>query len=262
MSIGRNENPACRRRLLLLGGCAVLSMLLGADEPAPGKIVLEVRGYIVPVRQVSVSPKVAGEVVESLIEEGQKVQRGDVLARLDRAGFEAELRLARARLKLAEILAAEAKRGAGQPSIAAALAKVEIAKAEVGIAELRLDGCTVRAPASGTVLVKRAEVGTRLDPRGATLVNATVCELADLQALDVEVFIPEQDIPRVEKGQRCSARSRAYPRVVYRGRVTRFLPVADRAKGCIAVRVRLELPDGDDQLRPDLGMTVKFFGKE
>jgi RND family efflux transporter MFP subunit len=262
MSIRRNENPACRRRLLLLGGCAVLSMLLGADEPASGKIALEVKGYIVPVRQVTVSPKAAGQVVELPIEEGHEVKRGDVLARLDPAEYQAEVRLTHAKMKLAEALFAKAKELGGRADILIAQAKVEVARAEVGIAERRLEGCTVRAPLGGTVLVKRVEVGSRVDPRGPSNSISSVCDLADLQALDVELSIGERDAPLVEKGQKCLIRLPAYPRKLYKGTVSRLLPVADRAKGCVTVRVRLELPEADARLRPESGVLVQVLRKE
>jgi multidrug resistance efflux pump len=235
-------------------------MTLGADKPAPNNIALEIKGYLVPVRQVAVSPKVAGEVVEMSIEEGQKVKKGEVLARLDRAEFEAELRLAQARLRLAE--AHVAKAGGRIPDLAIARANVEVAKAEVGIAELRLDGCTIRAPVGGTVLVKRVEVGTRVDPRGSSMVSTTVCELADSQAMDVELSVNEREVPLLEKGQNCLIRMPTYPRTSYKGRVVRFLPVADRAKGCVTVRVRVEVPEGDDRLRPESAVLVQVLRKE
>lgn len=263
MSSRYNEGSPSWKRFLPLVGCPLLLLMtLGADKPAPGKVVLEIKGYIVPVRQVTVSPRVAGEIVEFPIEEGQKVKKGDVLARLDPGEYEANLRVARGRLKLAEAHVAKAKEGVGKADLAIAQARVEVAGAEVGIAERRLDGCTVRAPVSGTVLVKRGEVGTLVDPRGSTMVFSSVCDLADLQALNIELSVPDQDAPLFEKGQKCSIRLPGYPKLSYKGSVTRVLPVADRAKGCVIVRVRIEVPEPDDRLRPDLGVTVQVLRKE
>ena len=175
---------------------------------------------------------------------------------------EADLRLALAGMKLTEARFAMTKVGGVKIDIAIAQAKVEVAKAKVDIARIRLDGTIVRAPVSGTVLVKRAEVGTLLDPRGTTLGNASLCDLADLQALDVELTVQEKDLPLFEKGQKCLVRVPGYPKVVYKGSVARFLPVADRAKGSVGVRVRLEVPEPDDRLRPDLGVMVQVLRKE
>src|SRR5437763_16965754 len=75
---------------------------LAAEEAKPGQVVLESKGYLVPTAVVTVSPRVGGQVVELMIEEGKRVSAGEVLARLDQVEREALLRLAAAELKLAE----------------------------------------------------------------------------------------------------------------------------------------------------------------
>jgi RND family efflux transporter MFP subunit len=221
---------------------------------------LEIKGYIVPASQVTVSPKVAGQVVELRIEEGKQVKEGDVLARLDSAEHEAALQLARAELNLAEAGLAKAKEGASTADLAIFQAKVKVAQAQVAIAQYRLDETVIRAPVSGTVLVKRAEVGTRIDPKAFQLC-ASLCDLADLQTLDVEIWAPERDLVKFYPKQPCVIRTDAFPEAVYKGHVVRLLPLADRAKGAVGVRVRVDVPAGDDRLRPELGAVVQFQGK-
>ncbi len=67
-------------------------MPVRADEPTASGVVLETKGYLVPASQVAVSPRVSGQVVELLIEEGKQVKAGDVLARLDPTEYGAALR--------------------------------------------------------------------------------------------------------------------------------------------------------------------------
>jgi multidrug resistance efflux pump len=236
-------------------------MALGADEPKPGQVLWEAKGYAVPARQVTVSPKVSGQVVELLIEEGKRVKAGDVLARLDPAEQEAALRLARAEMKLAEAGLAKAKEGAGKADLAVAQAKVEVAQARVALAQRRLECTVVRAPVDGTVLVKRAEVGTLINPK-AFNVPASLCDLADLRTMDVEVWVQERDLAKVATGQPCLIRLEAFPKATYRGRVARLLPVADRARGAVGIRVRVEVPAGDERLRPEMGAIVQILAKE
>jgi RND family efflux transporter MFP subunit len=236
-------------------------MPLGADEPKACQVVLEGKGYVLSACQVTVSPKVSGQVVELLIEEGKRVKAGDVLARLDPAEHEAALRLARAEMKLAEAGLAKAKEGAGKADLAIAQAKVEVAQARVALAQRRLECTVVRAPVNGTVLVKRAEVGTLIDPK-AFNVPASLCDLADLRTMDVEVRVEERDLAKVAKGQPCLIRLVAFPKATYRGRVARLLPSADRALGAVGIRVRLEVPAGDERLRPELGAVVQILAKE
>jgi multidrug resistance efflux pump len=247
--------------LALLGAVLLGPTARAADAPKPGRVVLESKGYLVPASRVTVSHKVPGQVIEVRFEEGKKVAAGDVLARLDPAEQEEALRLARAKLKLAEARLAKAKQDGGQVGLAVAQAKVGVAQALVATARQRLDCTVIRAPVGGTVLTKRAEVGTMLSPN-AFPVAASLCDLADLKTMEVEVWLQERDLAKVAQGQPCQVRLEAFPDVTYRGCVARLLPVADRAKGAVGVRVRLDLPAGDDRPRPEMGALVAFLAKD
>lgn len=236
-------------------------LCLGADEPNLGEIVLETKGYVLPASQVTVSPKVSGQVVELMIEDGKRVKAGEVLARLDSVEYEAALRLARAELKLAEAGLAKAKEGGGKADLAIAQAKVELAQAQVALAQYRLDSTVVRAPINGTVLAKRAEVGTLINPN-ATQGTTSLCDLADLRTVEVEVWFPERDLPKIARGQKCQIRLEAFPQTTYRGNVARLLPIADRAKGAVGVRVRVEIPNKDDSFRPEMAAIVTIGAKK
>src|SRR5260370_4765891 len=112
---------------LILVSTAILAPLcLAADEPNLGEIVLETKGYVLPANQVTVSPKVSGQIVELLIEEGKRVKAGEVLARLDPQEYDAALRIARAEMKLAEAGSVKAKEGGGTADLAIAQAKGEL----------------------------------------------------------------------------------------------------------------------------------------
>jgi RND family efflux transporter MFP subunit len=247
--------------LIFMAAVMLGPVRLHAAEQTAGEIVLETKGYIVPAHQVSVSPKVAGQVVELLVVEGQRVRAGDVLARLDPAEYQAALKLAQAELKLAEAEFARSKDGAGKADLVVAQAKVTVAQARVDLARLHLESTVIAAPINGTILTMRADVGTLIDPRGFQIA-ANVCDLADLRTLEVEAFIRGGDLLKIAKGQRCTMYLEAFPKVTYRGHVARLLPVADRAKGALGVRIRIEVPEGDERLRPELGAIVQFLAKE
>ena len=66
---------------------------------------------------------------------------------------------------------------------------------------------------------------------------------------------------KIFKSQKCKVIIEALPGVTYKGQVSRIMPIADRAKGAISVRVRLEVPKDDGSLRPDMGVVVAFLGK-
>jgi hypothetical protein len=65
----------------------------------------------------------------------------------------------------------------------------------------------------------------------------------------------------VQKGQRCKVRSEAYPEREYDGVVSRLMPIADRAKGAVPVRVKLTVPASEEgvYLKPEMGAVVSFL---
>jgi len=134
------------------------------------------------------------------------------------------------------------------------------AEADLSRAKWRLDNTVVRAPITGTILKKNAELGNLVNPV-AFNGSFSLCDMADLSKLEVELSIQERDIAKVFKHQRCKVRPEAFPERVYEGYVSRLMPIADRAKSAVPVRVRLSVPPEEEgvYLKPEMGATVTFF---
>jgi multidrug resistance efflux pump len=153
------------------------------------------------------------------------------------------------------------------------LAKAEVKQAEADLtkAKWRLDNCEIRAPVTGVILTKKAEKGNIVNPV-AFNVSASLCDMADLSDLEVDLPIQERDISNVTEGQRCIIMPEAFQKNKaflekhpegYKGYVSRLMPIADRAKGAIPVRVKLdkgEIPTQEQgvYLKPDMGVIVSF----
>lgn len=151
--------------------------------------------------------------------------------------------------------------GPRQERIDSARAEVEQAEAEVVKSSWKLDNCTIASPISGTILKKNAEEGNIVNPV-AFNGSFSVCELADLSDLEVSVDVQERDIANVFQGQQCRVRaSEAYPDRYYQGFVSRLMPIADRAKGSIQVRVKLKIPPAEEgvYLKPEMSAKVVFL---
>ena len=73
--------------------------------------------------------------------------------------------------------------------------------------------------------------------------------------------IQERDVSKIFKGQRCKVRSEAWPDRVYEGYVSRLMPIADRAKGAVPVRVKVQVPAQEEgvYLKPEMGAIVSFL---
>jgi multidrug resistance efflux pump len=149
---------------------------------------------------------------------------------------------------------------------------LERAQAAMKEAEWRLDNCKIYAPISGksftrfTMLKKYVEIGDPLDARAFNLASI-LCDMADLTDLEVELNVPERDIARVQVGQPCRIVPEAHLDKVFKGTVSRMMPTADRAKGAIPVRVKvnpgeIKPEEAGKYLSPDGAATVTIFGKK
>jgi multidrug resistance efflux pump len=150
-----------------------------------------------------------------------------------------------------------------EAQVARARAEVKAAEARLAKALWRLENCTIRAPVTGTILSKKAEKGSLVSPMSFN-VAATLCEIADLADLEVDLGIQERDIRKVELRQRCQIRTDAYPDKVFEGHVDRIQPIANRSKAEIPVRVKIRIPKEDEgkYLRPEMGAVVSFYKGE
>jgi len=154
-----------------------------------------------------------------------------------------------------------------------ARANVLKAQADVEEAEKQVQNCTILAPTTGIVLSKKTELGGYVNPQ-AFGAAGFLCEMADLRDLEVELDIQERDINRVKPGQRCRIMPEAGQRDEdflkthpegYLGSVSRRMPVANRSKGAITVRVKVEVPAQEksgEHLLPDMGVMVWFFKED
>jgi multidrug resistance efflux pump len=153
--------------------------------------------------------------------------------------------------------------GARIERIEAAWADAVLAEADAGKAKWRLDNCLVRAPVTGTILSKEAEIGNLVNPI-AFNGSYSLCKMANLAEMEVDLSIEERDVAKVFKSQRCKVRAEAYPDLVYDGVVSRLMPMADRSKSAIPVRVKLSVPKEDEgvHLKPEMGAIVSFLKKQ
>ena len=141
--------------------------------------------------------------------------------------------------------------------VATAHSHLEEAEADLVKARRRLENCLVRAPSDGTILKKIAEEGNLVNPGSSTL-----CELANLSELEVELSIQERDIGKLAPGQHCKIHTEAFPDRIYEGVVSRWMPVADRLQSTIPVRVKITVPQGEEgvYLKPEMVAMVSFPG--
>ncbi|GMU42851.1 MAG: efflux RND transporter periplasmic adaptor subunit [Xanthomonadales bacterium] len=272
---------------------AVRTVTARAAASAPTQAsVLDASGYVVARRQATVSAKVTGKVREVLIEEGMRVEEGQVLATLDDVQQRAEVALYEAQLGgarsvLAEIEAnlrqaqadyvrqqeiharklgtaaqLDAARAAAE-SLAARLAsqrrQVKVAEESLALSKVSLDDTVVRAPFAGVVIAKAAQPGEMISPisAGGGFTRTGIGTIVDMDSLEVEVDVNEAFIGRVQARMPVEATLNAYPDWKIPGSVIAVIPAADRSRATVRVRVALAVED--PRIVPDMGVRVRFL---
>jgi HlyD family secretion protein len=183
-------------------------------------------------------------------------------ARNDFLAADARLAKLKADLEILEKGPREEKVLAVEADVKGAEADVQAARARLSQAKWRLDNCTIKAPITGTVLTKVAEQGNLVNPLAFAATSGSVCEMADLSDLEIDLKIAERQIAQLQKGQPCRIRADAYPDKTYAGVLDRIMPIANRADNTVNVRVKVKLPPGEEPgtyLKPEMGAVVSFL---
>ena len=253
---------------------------------------LQASGYVTARRQATVSAQITGTIREVLIEEGEHVKAGQVLARLEDSIYQAGVAQASAQLHSAQALElqfqgqlAQARRDAQRnqelidrnlvsrqtletsQTQAATLAaqlqvqrrQIELAQAALRSAQVQLGYCTVRAPFAGVIVAKSAQSGEIISPisAGGGFTRTGVGTIVDMDSLEIEVDVNEAYINRVESQQPAQAVLDAYPDWNIPAHVIAIIPTADRNKATVKVRVGLD--QKDPRILPDMGVRVSFL---
>ncbi len=262
---------------------------------ARGEALLNASGYVTPRRRATIAAKITGRVTNVLFDEGMYVREGQLLATLDDSDARRALDAAKAdrdaaeaaiadlevQLKNAEVELprAQALQSAGvqtqealdnaQTAADSLRAKIALAKRQVTAAEARIreeqqnvDNCVIRAPFSGIVVSKDAQVGEMVSPisAGGGFTRTGIATVVDMNSNEIEVDVNEAFIARVVPKQKVIATLDAYPDWQIPCKVRTVIPTADRQKA--TVKVRISFDKLDPKILPDMGVKVAFLGEE
>ena len=292
-----------------LGGLLLMSaVVLALKEKTPAVEVMTVHasqagrpallnasGYVTPRRRATIAAKITGQVNEILIEEGMRVQPGQILGTLDDSDAQARLVSARAdrnateatladlRINLAnaererrrmealwkdgaisEQILDQARMTADSflARIALAEEQVRAAEARIRVAQQDLDNTVIRAPFAGIVVSKDAQRGEMVSPisAGGGFTRTGIATIVDMDSLEIEVDVNESYIARIKPGGPATAALDAYPEWRIPAKVRTVIPTADRQKATVKVRVAFDRLD--PRILPDMGVKVTFLGEE
>jgi RND family efflux transporter MFP subunit len=254
--------------------------------------LLSAKGYLKSRHQAMIGAKVPGRVEKMYVEEGSKVKKGDVLAVLEHndlnailASRQATLQRSRAELleanvdlkekdrearranrlhaqktvSVEEVEKANAAREMAAARVAALEAAIKLTEANIREIEETIRNMSLFAPFDGTVVEKQGEEGEVITPSAmsASIGRSAVVSLANLSLMEVETDIAENLLSRVGLNQPAEISVSAVSNKHYRGRLRQIIPMGDRSRG--TVKVKVEILDPDEHLFPELVATVHFL---
>jgi RND family efflux transporter MFP subunit len=318
LRINRGEGPATQtlpRRWPLPVGIAIVVLLLGgggaawylnaatdavpvrtavatavqstSSGPSIGRTLLDASGYVVALRQAAVSANSIYKVVEVLVQAGDTVKQGQIIAKLDDSNTHASLDQAQAQVKqlsatlaAAKLAAADVHPGflrneaqlkeglisqdafdtaksaddAAQQSVLVAEQNLAVARANVLVAQRYEDDTEIRAPFNGVITIKSAQPGQIVSPQFSG--GGGIVTIVDMDSLEVDVDVSENFISRVHSKQPAAITLNAYPDWHIPAEVIAIVPTADRSKATVEVRVAFKQKDA--RILPEMGARVSF----
>ncbi len=301
-----------KRPMLIIGGAGIVVLAavlywMGVFTPAQSVEVatvsqtypsqsftlLNASGYVVAQRKAAVASKITSRLMELSVEEGSRVKKGDIIARLEgddakAARDQAQANLSVSRYSLTQARAeqedakssyerekgllsqeyttkasfdgAEARYKKAVAGVSGAESAVKAAEAALEGAKVNVEYTLLRAPFDAVVLTKNADIGDIVTPLGAAAnAKAAVVTIADMNSLQVEADVSESNLELVKKGQPCEIQLDALPEKRFRGEVHMVIPTADRTKATVMVKVGFI--DKDPRILPEMSAKVAFLSK-
>jgi RND family efflux transporter MFP subunit len=250
--------------------------------PTQASTVLTASGYIVARSKAEISPKSVGRIAWLNLEEGQRVKKGELVARLESQELEAQKKqylatkdqvLAqlenatrdrdRAKALLSEKIGTQQAFDSADAQARSLAAQIASIDQQVRYTEELIKNAEIYAPIDGVVTVKKAFLGETVAPQGfggAGSAGATFAVIVDLGSLEMEADINEQNLGKLSLGQPAQVTLDAYPDRPYKARLRQIVPTADRQKG--SVKVKVEILDRDVRVLPEMSCRVVFLDPE
>lgn len=265
------------------------------DEVIRGSMNIAVRatGAIEPTERVEISSELSGTVKDVLVDFNSEVKAGDVLLELETDELTADILSAKAKLAAAtadvassvsDVESAKAtmdrtetlvKRNVAprqdfedaQFAYAAAIAdkqsadaRLDVAKAELALAELRLSKATIRSPIDGVVLYRNVDVGQTFT---TSLEAPTLFVIAgDLGQMELQVDIDEADVGKVEPGQKASFTVEAFPDKRFPAEIESIRYASEINSSVVTYKAVLLVDNSERLLRQGMTATADIFVSE
>jgi HlyD family secretion protein len=240
------------------------------------RLTADATGELEPLRTVEVKSKASGEVLETYVEVGDRVEPGTLLARIDPRDVQnsynqtqADYEVAQERLSISEAqlrrsenllrsgVITDQEHESRNLEFANARANFVRAETQLELSRLQLEDVTIRSPMHGIVLVKDVEDGQVIQSAsGSVSGGTTLVTIANLDVVQVRTLIDETDVGRIQAGMEVDVRVEAYPDRRFQGQVEKIEPRATVQQSVVMFPVIVQLDNSDGTLKPGMSAEV------
>ncbi len=234
-------------------------------------------GVVEPLATVEVKSKASGEILELFVQTGDYVEEGALLVHIDPrtvrnrlAQAEAVLKAAQSRrqISISQMERTERLRRNGtlteadheQAALELANAEAQVVSAEVDVenARIAVDDTEIRAPVTGTIIMKPVEKGQVISSPTQDFAGGTLLmSMADLSAVQIRALIDETDIGKVRIGMQARVTVAAYPNQPFAGEVVKIEPQAVVEQNVTMFAVLLSINNSEGLLMPGMNAEVE-----
>lgn len=198
-------------------------------------------GKVVPPTEVKISANVSGRITRIAVEEGDAVEKGDLLVELDRERYaysvskaqsalaEAEARLVKAELEFdrqkglfERNLISKAEFDGSEAEVKASRYSVDQQRASVSEGEKYLQDCTIHSPIKGTITDLTAKQGENVVIGTMNNPGTVIMVVSDLSVIEIEAEVDETDVALVQLGQEAEVELDAFPDTTFKGTVQKI----------------------------------------
>ena len=251
---GAAESDSASAEATMVGAENIAIVTTGAIESGP-----TISGAVAPEEEASVRAQVGGSVLQTLVDAGQAVRRGQTLARIEAGGLQdaflsaragvtsasnsadvARRELERAQKLLAAGAIAERDMEQARRSSIAASAALADARARLSAAQKQVGNTVVTSPINGVVSERAVSAGDVVQP------GAEMYTVVDPRSMRLEGAVPAEQLNQVRLGAPVTFTVNGYPGRTFTGRVTRINPTADPATR--QVRILISIPNAEGRL--------------
>ena len=214
--------------------------------------VLPAVGSVNAVQGVTVSPEIAGKIVEIDFESGATANKGDLLIKLDDSSEQAQLRAIQAQVELSKLNIERQRKlrqdnTISQSELDSAEAELKQNQANADAIQATIDKKNVRAPFTGKLGIRLVNLGEQLD------IGKGIVSLQALDPVFVDFNLPQQALAHLHNGLQIKVTTDVYPGTNFTGELFAINPDLDVATR--SVRLRTKIGNADEMLRP--GMFVQ-----